>query len=237
MIHYHGLPIWPAVAAAEVCDVGHAFVSDWRPEQLTLAVECCQSFAYDNGAFSAWKAKTPVTDWSAYYRRAIEVARFPSCDFLVVPDVIDGTEADNDALLAEWPLPRHVGAPVWHMHESLDRLARLAADWPRICLGSSGEFSTVGTSIWWARMRLAMLVVCDPDGRPLTKLHGLRMLSPKVFPKLPLSSADSTNIARNIVLDERWKGNYTDINKPARARVLRTRIEARNGAKAWDYTT
>jgi hypothetical protein len=42
----------------------------------------------------------------------------PACDFAVVPDVIDGTEADNDALLTEWPLGWFFGAPVWHMHET-----------------------------------------------------------------------------------------------------------------------
>ena len=54
MIHYHGLPITPATAAIKAVESGHAFVSFAHPEQLNVAVEVCQSFAIDNGAFSAW---------------------------------------------------------------------------------------------------------------------------------------------------------------------------------------
>ena len=55
MIHYHGLPITPASAAAKVLSGRHAFVSYLNPQQLEIAIEVCQSFAVDNGAFSAWK--------------------------------------------------------------------------------------------------------------------------------------------------------------------------------------
>jgi len=130
MIHYHGLPITPDTAADVAVRAGHAFVSFAHPRQMGLAVSACQSFAIDNGAFSAWRAGQPITDWSGYYEFAATAKRQPSCDFAVIPDVIDGTEADNDALLTEWPLPRWFGAPVWHLHESLTRLERLAADWP-----------------------------------------------------------------------------------------------------------
>lgn len=235
MIPYYGLPIWPAEAAAAAINAGHAFVSARRPEQLALALEVCQSLAIDNGAFSAWKDGQPITDLAPFYEWAAEVAKYPSVDFVVIPDVIDGTERDNDRLVDEWPLPRSVGAPVWHMHEGLDRLARLAHEWPRICLGSSGEFSKVGTPAWWARMRTAMLVLCDHKGRPVTKLHGLRMLNPAVFSRLPLASADSTNIARNIPIDSRWKGTYPAPNKPARAMVMRWRVEAEPAATTWSF--
>ncbi len=233
MIHYHGLPIWPATAAAAAVSAGHAFVSAERPEQLGLAVECCQSFAVDNGAFSSWKRGEPRTDWSEFYAWAGRCQRIPSCDFAVIPDVIDGTEADNDSLIEEWPLPRWFGAPVWHMHESLDRLERLAADWGRVCLGSSGDFAVVGTSAWWQRMAAAMDVVCDADGRPGVRLHGLRMLNAAVFTRLPLASADSTNIAQNVPIDQAWRGTYTPPNKDARASILRARIESNNAPERW----
>lgn len=233
MIHYHGLPITPGVAAAEAVSAGHAFVSFMHPSQLGIAIECCQSFAVDNGAFSAWRSGEPVKDWSAFYAWAAECQRVPSCDFAVVPDVIDGDEADNDALLAEWPLPRWFGAPVWHLHESLDRLERLAADWPRVCLGSSGDYSTPGTVEWWQRMHEAMAVVCDSAGRPMVRLHGLRMLDPDLFSRLPLASADSTNIGRNVGIDAKWRGTYTPPDKATRARVMRARIESANAPAVW----
>jgi hypothetical protein len=152
--------------------------------------------------------------------------RIPACDFAVIPDVIDGDEAANDALLSEWPLPKWFGAPVWHLHESLDRLERLAAAYPRVCFGSSGEFASIGTAAWWGRMAQAMRVVCNDDGEPLCKLHGLRMLNPEVFTRFPFSSADSTNIGRNIGIDQTWRGNYMPPNKEVRAQVMRARIEA-----------
>ena len=239
MIHYHGLPITPATAARAAVSGGHAFVSFRYPDQLGLVLECCQSFAVDNGAFSAWKSGEPVTDWRRYYEWVAELHRYPSFDFAVIPDVIDGDEQANDALVAEWPWGREaktkwVGSPVWHLHESLDRLLRLALEWPRICLGSSGEYATVGNSRWWGRIAEAMNAVCDKDRNPITKLHGLRMLNPDVFSRLPFSSADSTNIAQNIGIDSAWRGTYTPPNKDVRAMVMRERIEAHQSIIFWE---
>lgn len=235
MIHYHGLPITPATAAAAAIKAGHAFVSYAHPGQLGLAVAACQSFAVDNGAFSAWRAGQAVSDWSGYYEFVVSAKRHPSCDFAVIPDVIDGTEADNDTMLAEWPLPRWFGAPVWHLHESLGRLERLVADWPRVCLGSSGEYATIGTELWWRRMNHAMRVVCDDDGFPRCRLHGLRMLNPEVFSRFPFASADSTNIGRNIGIDSAWRGTYAPATKESRAALMRDRIEAHNAPPAYAF--
>lgn len=236
MIPYHGSPVTPETAAVVVYNGGHAFISWAERRNLALAASICQSFAIDNSAFTAWKQGKPITDWHEFYEWALMCKLIPSCDFAVVPDVIDGSEADNDALLAEWPLPKWFGAPVWHMHESLERLERLASDWPRVCIGSSGEFSTIGTSAWWHQMAKAMRVVCNDDGQPLTKLHGLRMLDPAVFSKLPFASADSTNIARNIGIDQAWKGNYMPPTKEARAAVMRARIESNNAPERWSFS-
>jgi hypothetical protein len=67
MIHYHGLPITPATAAAKVMTGRHAFVSFAHQQQLDVALEVCQSFALDNGAFSAWRGTyQPATkEWRA----------------------------------------------------------------------------------------------------------------------------------------------------------------------------
>lgn len=235
MRHYHGLPITPETAAVEAIGAGHAFVSHRYPDQLRIAVECASSFALDNGAFSAWKAGKPMQDWRPFYEWATACKLIPSCDWAVIPDIIDGSEADNDALLVEWPLPKWFGVPVWHMHESLDRLERLASSWPRVALGSSGEFATIGTTAWWGQMARAMRVLCDDQGRPLCKLHGLRMLDPAIFRHLPLSSADSTNIGQNIGIDQAWRGTYPPAGKPARARVMRQRIELENAPPAWGF--
>lgn len=235
MIHYHGLPITPSTAAAKAIDAGHAFVSFGHPQQLGEAIALCQSFAIDNGAFSAWRKGKPITDWKPFYEWAERCRKVPSCDFAVIPDVIDGDEDANDALLKEWPLPIWFGAPVWHMHESFDRLERLATVYHRVCIGSSGDYSTVGNERWWQRIGQAMRVVCNDDGQPLVKLHGLRMLNPAVFSKLPFSSADSTNIGRNVGIDGAWKGTYLPPTKEARAQVMRQRIESHNAPATWGF--
>jgi hypothetical protein len=235
VIHYHGLPITPATAAVRAIDAGHAFVSFMHPDQLPVAAEVCQSFAIDNGAFSAWRSGNPVQNWRPFYDWAEYCKRIPACDFAVIPDVIDGDEAANDSLLAEWPLPKWFGAPVWHLHESLDRLERLASAYPRVCFGSSGEFASIKTAAWWGRMAQAMRVVCNDDGEPLCKLHGLRMLDPEVFTRIPFSSADSTNIGRNIGIDQTWRGNYMPPSKDVRAAVMRSRIESQNSPARWGF--
>lgn len=138
-------------------------------------------------------------DLEGYASWVREWHRHPAFDFAIIPDVIDGTEKDNDRLLWDWVGPfgmRPWLVPVWHLHESLGRLRNLAGAWPRVALGSSGEWSTPGSDSWWCRMGEAMDAICI-DGRPACKLHGLRMLSTEIFTKLPLASADSTNASRN----------------------------------------
>lgn len=233
MIHYHGLPITPATCAVKSLESGHAFVSFRHADQLSLAIDICQSFAVDNGAFSAWMSGKPVTDWSGFYAWVDGLRKYPNFDWAVIPDVIDGDEDANDQLIHEWPFSDFIGVPVWHYHESIERLVRLATRFPRIALGSSGQFATIGTRQWWQRTEQVMDALCDDKGQPTCKLHGLRMLNPEVFSRLPLASADSCNIAMNIGIDSAWRGTYTPPTKEARALVIRQRIESINGATAF----
>jgi hypothetical protein len=228
MIKYHGLPITPAQAAVAAVVGGHAFVSFAHPDQLSIAMECCESFAVDNGAFPAWKAGTPIADWLPFYEWLSGGAlRHPAFDFAIIPDAIDGSEEDNRRLIREWPFTHALGCPVWHLNESLEFLNDLVDSFPRIALGSSGDYATIGTEAWWERMDVAMGVICDESGTPRTRIHGLRMLDVAIYTRFPFSSADSTNIARNIGIDQRWKnGAYTPIGKDARARIIRQRIES-----------
>lgn len=239
MIHYHGIPITPEAAAAQILLRRHAMVSFAHSEQIELIADACQSFALDNGAFSAWRAGVPVTDWTAFYEWVTQWRQHPGFDWFLIPDVIDGTEAANDALVSCSTWSPH-GVPVWHLHESLERIERLIAwGFHRIAIGSSGMFTRIGTPAWWRRMAEAMSVFCDEQGRPRVKLHGLRMLDPYVFASFPFASADSTNVARNIGLDGRWTGSYPPATKTGRGVVLADRIEAINSAPRWsglEYT-
>lgn len=236
MIHYHGTPVGGSREMAPIFLLGrHAFVSFVHQEQLAIVAECCQSFAFDNGAFSAWMAGNPVSDWSGYYEWVREWHRHPGFDWAVIPDVIDGSEADNDALLVEWRNAMSVchhgsGVPVWHLHESLHRLKRLAVEFPRVALGSSGEFAAVGDDRWRGRMNEAMSVTCV-DKRPICKLHGLRMLNAGVFTEWPLASADSTNAGQNGHRESMKLG--LSCAAEGAAWIAARRIEPFNSAQHW----
>ena len=82
-------------------------------------------------------------------------------------------------------------------------------------------------------MAEAMDVMCDGAGIPRTKLHGLRMLDPTVFSHFPFSSADSTNVARNIGIDQAWNGPYAPKSRYMRALILMDRIESHAAAARW----
>lgn len=235
VIHYHGMPLSGSMQqVGRFLTSRHAFVSFASPSCLPLVAECCQSFALDNGAFSAWK-RGHVPDWEAYREWVREWSRHPGFDFAVIPDVIDGTERDNDALVLQWAQSdlSRCGVPVWHFHESIDRLADLCGAWPRVALGSSGEWPNPGTESWWDRVAKFMPRITDGDGRPWAKLHGLRMLNPDIFTRLPLASADSTNAAINSGYTETRWGRYTPPENWQRAEVIAHRIEQHNAAPRW----
>jgi hypothetical protein len=234
MLHYHGGPITPLSVAHATWAGRHAFVSFERPEQIAFAAENCQSFALDNGAFSVWR-RGATLDVAGYVAFVKQWERHPGFDWALIPDVIDGTEAENDAMFGHFhqaggDLFRSV--PVWHMHESLARLARLCRQFPRVALGSSGEWATVGTASWWQRMGAAMDAICDDSGRPPCKLHGLRMLNTDVFTRLPLASADSTNVAQNHVRERQTKG----LTAAMGALSIVGRIESQQSAARWTRT-
>ena len=81
--------------------------------------------------------------------------------------------------------------------------------------------------------RMVRATICDSEGRPPCRLHGLRMLDPQIFTRLPLASADSTNAAVNSGSVTRF-GIYTPATSSQRAAVIADRVEAHNSAPAWD---
>ena len=224
MIHYHGGPITPETCAHRVWSGRHPFVSFAEPRQIELAAAICQTFALDNGAFSLWK-QGQETDWPGYYEWCDRWLAHPACDWAVIPDVIGGTEDENDALAAEWPFG-HRGVPVWHLNESPERLVRLAGKWPRVALGSADEWDVAKPTKCLERLYDVLPAICR-QGQPVVKLHGLRMLSHRIITAVPLASADSTNVARNIGIDGNWaSGAYPPATKETRAMVLTERIES-----------
>lgn len=200
---------------------------------MGIVADVCQGFVFDNGAFSVWKRgeELDVKGYTAWVR---EWCKHPGFQWALIPDVIEGDEADNDAHINDWAdagLALY-GVPVWHLHESLDRLARLATEWPTVALGSSGQWPTPGAGGWWHRMAEAMSAICDDQGRPMCRLHGLRMMNPAIFQHLPLASADSTNAGMNCGSLDRF-GIYRPPTAAQRAAVIAERIERHNSASSW----
>lgn len=229
MIPYHGGPITPDPCAIETWRGGHAFVSYAAPQQIGLAAEISQSFGIDNGAFTFWKTGKKV-DWAKFYEWLLPWAWHPRLDFFCIPDVIGGTERENDALIAACPFDKSRAAPVWHTNESTARLIYLAKNFPRVCIGSSGEYDVQRVAAYLVRMKKVLRAIVNEDGQPRCKIHLLRGLNPAIFTQLPASSADATTVGRNIGLDDRWKGTYQPMSKPTRAIILRERIEWYNSA-------
>lgn len=201
--HFHGTPIsGTKVAQAQVLRGRFAFIPWKAPTALEIAMEVCRGFAVDNSAYSFWRTGE-MPNWHDYIKWVKGFCRHPRFEFAIIPDVIDGSEQDNADLIKMWekvayhPVRIH-GCPVWHLHESIQRLERLVTShWHYVALGSSGEYATVGTEAWHDRMNEAFSVIVDEDGYPRTRIHGLRMLSEDVVSEYPFYSCDSTNIAQN----------------------------------------
>lgn len=231
MKHIHGSPgggtrkdqaqFWPG---------RDALVPHPRQDDLGIIAAVCRSMVFDNGAFSAWTRGEPL-DVPGYTKWVEEWHRHPAFEWALIPDAIDGGALENDAMLRDWPahLP---GVPVWHMHEDFGRLERLCREWRTVAIGSSGQWRSPGTSAWWQRMAEAMDIACDEHGRPKARLHGLRMLDPAIFTKLPLASADSTNAVVNSGSLDRF-GMYLPPTAAQRAQVIAERIEAHASAPIW----
>ena len=193
MMHYHGTPITPKSALQQLA--GRNFcVSFAHPQDVKTVHEIGQSVMLDNGAFSAWRLGIEINWWD-YYKWCEEWLCYPTT-WAVIPDVIDGTEEDNDKLIKRWPFGRR-GAPVWHLNESLDRLRHMICYWQRVCFGSSGDYAKVGSDRWHLRVSEAFDVVAPEGvGRPTVWVHMMRGMA-LAGSHYPFASVDSTNVAQN----------------------------------------
>ena len=204
MIHYHGTPITPISELLTLAGC-HFCVSHMRPDDVRRCHAIGQSVMLDNGAFSAWRSGK-VVNWAGYYDWCDEWLAYPTT-WAVIPDVIDEGSQAQDALLLAWP-HGHRGAPVWHMDEPISRLLGLCDAWPKVCVGSTAEYSVVLSNAWCARIdeMFDQLAVTFSKMPWLHMLRGMQ-LSGRQW---PFASVDSTDIAQNHHLKHRSARKMSD---------------------------
>jgi len=227
MIHYHGTPIsGKRTATAEFLCGRHTLIPFARQDDLDLAIEYSSSFIVDNSAYSAHTRGIEI-DWEEYYKWVGDLLHIPNFDWAIIPDVIGGSESENDELLSQYPNELR-GVPVWHSNESVYRLERLCESYSRVAIGADPS-NTTGSEGWWAKIKPAMDMITDDIGRVRygCRLHGLRMLNPSIFTNIPLSSGDSASIARNA------NNGSVSPSRLVRLTVLASRIESVNAATTW----
>ena len=227
--HYHGGPLWGGdeLLKALYRDSG-ALVSYARPDQIKkiAAIKC--KLVLDNGAFSTWRnggndnyQQWCRRHWEGYYDF---VGEWFSCiEWFIIPDVIEGTEQENDALIEhvpEWLMQKAV--PVWHSDESIDRFVRMCERFDRVAIGCCGPHRSIRSAAWKRRMTEAFSAIYVERDLNV-KIHGLRMLDGRALSQFPFDSADSTNVAINVPKTKARLPNITD--KLHRTAIMRHTIE------------
>ena len=231
MIKYHGTPITPKEVFYLAMKGRNSLVSFAEQRDLKKSLEVCEKIILDNGAFTTWnnikKGKIADIDWNKHWGSYYDWVRehINNIENYFIPDVIDGSEEENDELIVKFfkKFRQNIGVnpmnskaiPIWHVNESIDRLIRLSEAFNYIAFGSAGEYGTLGTKKWHKKMNLAMKAICNKDGVPKVKIHMLRCLDPKIFLHYPFYSGDSTNLAQNHSIHNTVKGDKKLKIKPS----------------------
>lgn len=217
--HFHALPITPNAELYTLA--GKNFLVSYgtsAKSQAYIVEEIGQQIRWDNGAFTRkrklvkWIAdqrargetisddlehemlNAPV-DWSGFYKWVDEKLDRPT-SLAFVPDVIDGASQVQDGLLKDWPFGDR-GIPVFHIHHNEERLLRLLDDWPKVAMGSAGEFWQVLGDPWRSRMDHLWNVISKRHQRTpyLHMLRGMQLvLKPNPY---PFAAVDSSDVGQN----------------------------------------
>jgi hypothetical protein len=195
MMHYHGTPITPRTELYELAGKNFC-VSFADPRDVDVCHRIGQSVMLDNGAFTNWKQGT-ATDWDAWAEWAEPWLAYKTT-WAILPDSITGDEHENDLLMSRyaWELSGFGRLmPVWHLHESLERLSRITDSFGWVAFGSSGQYATIGTDAWERRVTKAFDTLVNEFGI-VPWVHMLRGMAMSEW-HFPFASVDSTDIARN----------------------------------------
>ncbi len=202
-----------------------ALVSFARMDQLKYIMGAASSVYFDNGAFSDWKkndkVNRPPSHWAKYY--ALVMAYYSRIDGFFIPDVIEGSEEQNDVLVDSLPSSIACKAiPVWHSVESLDRLERLCRRFDKVALGFCGPHEKIYSHAAFERLQEVFEFIYVKK-RIDVKVHGLRMLDSRVLGRFPFSSADSAYVSVNVPKDRQQMPEVKC--KLARTAIYKNKIE------------
>ena len=227
IVHYHGGPLWGGGDLLKALySYGGALVSFARPDQIKKIIKLDCKIILDNGAFSTWKKKKDNTfDWSEHWTEYYSFVNeyYHRIEGFIIPDVIEGTEKENDLLLSKCPrFFIEKAIPVWHSDESIDRLIRLCREFKTVAVGCCGEHRSIRSEAWKNRMTEAFHAVYITEKLDV-KIHGLRMLDGRALSQFPFASADSTNVAINTPKTKARLPAITD--KLHRVGIMRHTIE------------
>lgn len=194
MIHYHGTPITPRSQLLRMG--GRNFcVSFAAHNDLKTCLEIGQSVMLDNGAFSA-HTRGARLDPEKFYAWIEPILAPPH--WAVVPDAIGGSVEEQHKLISTWPRETFGyknACAVWHLDKPFSWLHNLIAAFPKVAIGSAGEFWKVGSDKWAHRMDETFNEI-ERVHKTMPWIHGMRMLG-QAAERWPLASADSTNVAQN----------------------------------------
>lgn len=230
-IHFHGGPIWGGEGDELIKALyrgGGALVSFHRPDQIKRIVQLDCDLILDNGAFSVWmksNRKGEIVDWDKHWNKYYKWVEslYARIGWFIVPDVIGGTDEENDALLAK--LPEHLlskAVPVWHSEGSLERLERLCERFERVAIGCVGRHRSIRSPAWRERMDEVFKHIYITKKYPV-KIHGLRALDVRAISQYPFDSADSAYVS---IIVPKTKLRSPEISdKLHRAAIFRAAIE------------
>lgn len=207
---YHGTPITPNrvlqhLGARDYC------VSYYRPDQVEWVNANARSWFADNGIFSAWQKGVEFNDayWQAYYDFCRRWCMDGRCSWAVIPDPIGTGTQELDYFIREWPSDlRDHGVPVYHLDEPIHRAVALLERFGRLCVGATGEYRVILSPAFCERMDELFNAIHAGFGfiPPIHFFRGLQLLKPEY--DWPITSADSTDVARNHNLLKRFNENY-----------------------------
>jgi hypothetical protein len=233
MIHLHGSPFSGSKYDPEVDELcAHLYgtgqagglVSFMGKTQTELVIKNGNYVWFDNGAFSLWKRLKKLGtlegfDWDKHWTKFYMwlLKHYSQIDKFLIPDVIEGSEEENDRLINSVPsMFREKAVPVWHTVESIDRFVRLCEEFDTVAIGACGPHEFIMGQACQDRLSLVFDEIYHRRNVPV-KIHGLRMTDNRVVAAFPFYSCDSTSVVQ--------REKYSEGDTPSlKGRLTRTAV-------------